>query len=533
MESRGTILRSAGNLDSLREQLGVIGRLTQQDEEIIAEARDELERYELLQSHDQKVEALALLEKLAMHVGYDQGVSGSKFTDSPYGNVPLGPDSFWTIGAEPFLEGGGGELGQLIRDINFYLRENENADAPYASLPIDETQGSLWQRLQANFPRPPDVLTDVVAPLIREEVAEVQESVELSEEEQAVLEYLGQGGSLRYFYLHGGVAVHGEDGAPDRDQSCGIQAFLDLREKGLIDQTRRDVIGYPHYADSHKSSEYKITGAGHACLARVAAVHGEKIGIEAPNPEVPQGQVEYQVGPSSLSEIFNEAASQGYPPEVPAAQAEERSVFKPWQRVAAAGGALLALGMAFWATRDKQPVNQEEILEQLRPKVTNVEPGAGGFPDLEPDVSGPDPLTEFLNSIVDELPSSASGVLADVLDRLDSDSDQARAQAAKDLGFLFANGLGVGEDDSVANELFRLALELDPSNAQANYDLGYHTAFGKGGLEADADSAMSYFAKAAQAQNPLVPQQVVYLHSIGAIGDAEANSVLGEYGLEV
>lgn len=67
--------------------------------------------------------------------------------------------------------------------------------------------------------------------------------------------------------MQGGVAVHGPDGAPKNDQSCAISTFLDLREQGLIEQTRREVSGYPYYATNHKSSEYKITEKGRQALS--------------------------------------------------------------------------------------------------------------------------------------------------------------------------------------------------------------------------------------------------------------------------
>lgn len=81
-------------------------------------------------------------------------------------------------------------------------------------------------------------------------------------EEGSVLKSLKEGGSLRYFFLHGGVAVHGQDGSPDRTQTCAIGTFLDLRDKELIEQTEREVTGYPYYANNRKSSIYRITQKG-------------------------------------------------------------------------------------------------------------------------------------------------------------------------------------------------------------------------------------------------------------------------------
>lgn len=69
---------------------------------------------------------------------------------------------------------------------------------------------------------------------------------------------LKAGGSLRYFYIAGGVMVHDPAGDPARGVPCSTAEFLELREAGVIEMTRREVGGYPHYANSHKSSEYRL-----------------------------------------------------------------------------------------------------------------------------------------------------------------------------------------------------------------------------------------------------------------------------------
>ena len=76
--------------------------------------------------------------------------------------------------------------------------------------------------------------------------------------EQAVLEVLRNGGSLRYFFLHGGVAVHGADGAPLRDITCPMEVFFDLRKREVVEMTEREKSGYPYYANNHKSSVYRL-----------------------------------------------------------------------------------------------------------------------------------------------------------------------------------------------------------------------------------------------------------------------------------
>lgn len=91
------------------------------------------------------------------------------------------------------------------------------------------------------------------------------ESYDLSPEAKAMLLKLAKGGSLRYFFLHGDVAVHDANGKP-AGETCPAGIFRDLREKGLIEISARDVIGYPDYADNHKSDEYKISDEGRLCI---------------------------------------------------------------------------------------------------------------------------------------------------------------------------------------------------------------------------------------------------------------------------
>ena len=77
--------------------------------------------------------------------------------------------------------------------------------------------------------------------------------------EAEVLKVLEEGGSLRYFFLEGGVAVHGKDGAPLRTVTCSTETFLKLREEKKIDQTEKLNTGYPYYANNVKSAVYRLT----------------------------------------------------------------------------------------------------------------------------------------------------------------------------------------------------------------------------------------------------------------------------------
>ncbi len=94
--------------------------------------------------------------------------------------------------------------------------------------------------------------------------------MKLSNEEMAeainLLGILHEGGSIRYFAVAGGQAVHGKDGKPMPSEKCSITVFLDLRENGMIEMTERNVMGYPYYADNHRSDVYRMTDVGRAFL---------------------------------------------------------------------------------------------------------------------------------------------------------------------------------------------------------------------------------------------------------------------------
>ncbi len=77
-------------------------------------------------------------------------------------------------------------------------------------------------------------------------------------EAKRVMKLLEAGGSLRYFYLEGGVAVHNADDTPNRKEKCDTVTFLGLREQGVIEQTQRDVSGYPYYANNARASVYRL-----------------------------------------------------------------------------------------------------------------------------------------------------------------------------------------------------------------------------------------------------------------------------------
>ena len=85
---------------------------------------------------------------------------------------------------------------------------------------------------------------------------------EASNEKSAVLAFLKAGGSLRYFAVAGGIAAHEANGTLGKQQTCSIGTFLELREKGFIDLSDRNVTGYPYYANNHRADVYKVTDTG-------------------------------------------------------------------------------------------------------------------------------------------------------------------------------------------------------------------------------------------------------------------------------
>jgi hypothetical protein len=72
-----------------------------------------------------------------------------------------------------------------------------------------------------------------------------------------LLDILYHSGSLRYFYLDGGVAVHDSSGVPVKNVNCSIDQFCKLRVENKIQFIRNIDTGYPYYADRVKFSLYK------------------------------------------------------------------------------------------------------------------------------------------------------------------------------------------------------------------------------------------------------------------------------------
>ena len=72
--------------------------------------------------------------------------------------------------------------------------------------------------------------------------------------EEEVMAILRDGGSVRYFYLSGGVGVYSRDGTNVKETSyCPIEIFLKWQKDGTIWMSQ----DMPY--DTHKSQEYRLT----------------------------------------------------------------------------------------------------------------------------------------------------------------------------------------------------------------------------------------------------------------------------------
>jgi len=118
-------------------------------------------------------QALEILREIAQHLSYDAGLNDSAFTANPKGNVSLNEGSFWLKNVASLPASANGPLVRLVRETDAAIRSNvteweKNGNkGKYGTLALDTQPGSIWQRIQAQFDSPPDVITDVVAPLIR------------------------------------------------------------------------------------------------------------------------------------------------------------------------------------------------------------------------------------------------------------------------------------------------------------------------------------------------------------------------------
>lgn len=73
-----------------------------------------------------------------------------------------------------------------------------------------------------------------------------------------VLEKLANGFTIRYFFLEGGVLLEDQAGNRLEDAELDISIFLKLRQDGLIEVKRRNVSGWPQYANNARADIYAM-----------------------------------------------------------------------------------------------------------------------------------------------------------------------------------------------------------------------------------------------------------------------------------
>lgn len=70
-----------------------------------------------------------------------------------------------------------------------------------------------------------------------------------------ILGVLEKGGSIRYFYLAGGYALHDSNDDPTKIPISSMQ-FLDLKDRNIVKFSHNLNHGWPHYSNNLKSSVY-------------------------------------------------------------------------------------------------------------------------------------------------------------------------------------------------------------------------------------------------------------------------------------
>ena len=121
----------------------------------------------------------SILAELALHLSYDAGVNGSKFTDSPVGRLALADsqDALWkrirnvralTLDNSPEQE----ILTELVRELEAGAEPIGNPSQRVGSLSLQTNDGSLWKRVLDILKYEPDMIRDIVAPAIKARLVE-------------------------------------------------------------------------------------------------------------------------------------------------------------------------------------------------------------------------------------------------------------------------------------------------------------------------------------------------------------------------
>ncbi len=116
----------------------------------------------------------SVLAELVLHLSYDSGVNGSKFTDNPIGRLVISQaqGSLWTR-ASNVMNGNGPEIAILccvLGEIGFTAEVVGNPPYLVGSLFLTASEGSLWRRALDVVGYDPDMVRDVVIPAIEKRI---------------------------------------------------------------------------------------------------------------------------------------------------------------------------------------------------------------------------------------------------------------------------------------------------------------------------------------------------------------------------
>lgn len=118
----------------------------------------------------------SILGELVLHLSYDSGVNGSKFTDSPVGRLVLADssDALWRRVCDVQHDNSPEQkiLAELVEELRASAESLINTTYHIGGLSLQVREGSLWKRALDVLGYEPDMVRDVVAPVINARLAE-------------------------------------------------------------------------------------------------------------------------------------------------------------------------------------------------------------------------------------------------------------------------------------------------------------------------------------------------------------------------
>lgn len=125
---------------------------------------------------------------------------------------------------------------------------------------------------------------------------------------------------------------------------------------------------------------------------------------------------------------------------------------------------------------------------------------------------GTAPLLAFGGAFEDGIAALKNNDNATAAKHFHEAAQSANSDAQYNLGFLYANGLGVAKDDDTAVRWYRMAAEQGHAGAQSN--LAYMIGAGRGAKLDDAE-AVSWYQKAAEQGEPSAQVSLGMRHLTG------------------